>query len=181
MFTRLSIRIWLLQINIWLHYLLLEVRLFREICSNQEQSFSISIKGRIQLRRITAMTFKHVKLMMMVTMTLICLYILAKVLHIELSNQTWLPRSQVYSAMRASKELSNPKFVEWPPHLPDIRPTKQMQNGLVTPFKKTCNEHKLDKNIIQQLKYNPSSPIVVPKYKLIFFGAQSQHVLIGKG
>ncbi|CAG2202518.1 unnamed protein product [Mytilus edulis] len=54
-------------------------------------------------------------------------------------------------------------------HLPDIRPTKQMKNGLVTPFNKTCNEHKLDKNIMQQLKYNPSSPIVVPKYKLIFF------------
>ncbi|CAG2202540.1 CHST9 [Mytilus edulis] len=84
-------------------------------------------------------------------------------LHMELYNRTWLPWSQNQSAIYQSKELTNPTFSHWTRHLPGNRPTKQMPNG-----HKTC-KHKLDKKIIEQLEYNPSSPIVVPKYKLIFF------------
>lgn len=79
----------------------------------------------------TAMGLHHVKLMMRVTMKLMCLCLLTKILHMELYNRTWLPWSQDQSAINQSKEL-NPTFLHWTRHLPDIRTKKQMPNGLVT-------------------------------------------------
>ncbi|CAC5417102.1 unnamed protein product [Mytilus coruscus] len=89
--------------------------------------------------------------------------------HKELKQQTWLPWSKDQSSIRQTKEFTNRPFLQWTRHLPDIQPTKQKPKVLVTQLNNTCNEHRLNKQIIQQLKYDLSSPIVVPKYKLIFF------------
>ncbi|CAC5407238.1 unnamed protein product [Mytilus coruscus] len=85
----------------------------------------------------------------------------------DLNNRTLLPWSQDQSAIRPTKELVNRTFLQWTRHPFNIRPTVK-----ITQPNNTCSDHKMNKQIIQQLKYRHSSPIVVPKYKLIFFWSE---------
>ncbi|VDH94167.1 Hypothetical predicted protein [Mytilus galloprovincialis] len=118
------------------------------------------------------MELKRFKLILMVVMAFIWLYLLMQMFSDDLNKRPLLPRTRHQSDILQTRNITNQTLFPRTRNQSDIRISNKNTKFRMTQSNDNCSHYNMSKQNIKQLKGRWSSPIVVSKYKLIFFWSE---------